>query len=40
MERPETSIRKKIVQFEQGTVFDISVILKDNGLTRPCRKPA
>lgn len=32
MECPKTSIRKKIVPFEQGTVFDISVILKDNGL--------
>lgn len=33
MERPKTNTRKKIVPFEQGTVFDISVILKDNGLT-------
>lgn len=33
MERPKTNIRKKIVPFAQGTVFDISVISKDNGLT-------
>lgn len=33
MKRPKTSIRKKIAPFQRGDIFDISVILRDNGLT-------
>ena len=33
MDRKETTIKKKIVPFEQGTIFDISVTLRDNNLT-------
>lgn len=33
MDRKETTIKKKLVPFEQGTIFDISVTLRDNNLT-------
>lgn len=33
MERKETAIKKKLVPFEQGTIFDVSVTLRDNNLT-------